>query len=40
MISQRVGLAVSALDVATTFYFADPAGLYTANDRRVREFVA
>ncbi len=40
MISQRIGLAVSALDVATTFYFTDPSGLYTANDRRVREFVA
>ena len=40
MISQRTGLAVSALDVATTFYFTDPSGLYTASDRRVREFVA
>ena len=40
MISQRIGLAVSALDVATTFYFTDPSGLRTANDRRVREFVA
>ena len=40
MISQRIGLAVSALDVATTFYFTDPSGLYTASDRRVREFVA
>jgi hypothetical protein len=40
MISHRIGLAVSALDVATTFYFTDPSGLYTANDKRVREFVA
>ena len=40
MISQRIGLAVSALDVATTFYFTDPSGLYTASDRRVRELVA
>jgi len=35
MISQRIGLAVSALDVATTFYFTDPSGLYTASDRLV-----
>ena len=40
MISQSIGLAVSALDVATTFYFTDDSGLYTASDRRVREFVA
>ncbi|MGA9825676.1 MAG: hypothetical protein WBQ53_12675 [Methylocystis sp.] len=40
MISQRIGLAVWALDVATTFYLTDPSGLYAASDRRVREFVA
>jgi hypothetical protein len=40
MISQRIGLAVSALDVASTFYFADPSGLYSAKDKRVREFFA
>ncbi len=40
MISRRIGLNVSSLDVATTFYFTNPSGLYTAKDPRVREFVA
>lgn len=35
MISQRVGRAVSPLDVATKFYFADPARLSALTDRRV-----
>ncbi|PIU05879.1 MULTISPECIES: hypothetical protein [Methylobacterium] len=36
MISQRVGVAVSPLDVATRFYFADPGRLADHPDPRVR----
>ena len=35
MISQRVGRSVSPLDVATKFYFADPARLETLGDSRI-----
>ncbi|MGV7031125.1 hypothetical protein [Methylobacterium symbioticum] len=35
MISQRVGRAISPLDVATKFYFADPARLATLRDGRI-----
>ena len=40
MISQRVGVTVSALDVATRYYFADPAGLYRNRDRALRKYLA
>ena len=40
MVSQRVGRRVSALDVANTFYFADPAQLARARDPRVARHVA
>ncbi|MEA1832069.1 hypothetical protein U8607_08235 [Methylobacterium durans] len=36
MISQRVGVAVSPLDVAGKFYFADPARLSAIRDPRIR----
>lgn len=36
MISQRVGVAVSPLDVATKFYFADPARLAAIQDPALR----
>ncbi|WP_306424506.1 hypothetical protein [Methylobacterium oxalidis] len=36
MISQRVGRAVSPLDVASKFYFADPARLPEIRDPRIR----
>ena len=36
MISQRVGVTVSALDVATRYYFADPAGLLHSRDGALR----
>ncbi|PXW52103.1 hypothetical protein BY998_13016 [Methylobacterium sp. B4] len=39
MISQRVGVTVSALDVATRYYFADPAGLDRSRDRALRHFL-
>ncbi|MDR7039907.1 hypothetical protein J2X36_004685 [Methylobacterium sp. BE186] len=37
MISQRVGVAVSPLDVAAKFYFADPARLSEIGDTRIRD---
>jgi hypothetical protein len=40
MISQRVGMTVSALDVATRYYFADPAGLFRSRDRALRRYLA
>lgn len=40
MISQRVGVTVSALDVATRYYFADPAGLFRSRDRALRTYLA
>ncbi len=40
MISQRVGVTVSALDVATRYYFADPAGLFRSRDRTLRRYLA
>lgn len=40
MISQRVGVTVSALDVATTYYFADPAGLAQNRAPALRRFLA
>ncbi|SFL01019.1 hypothetical protein [Methylorubrum salsuginis] len=40
MISQRVGVTVSALDVATRYYFADPAGLFRSRDRALRRYLA
>ena len=40
MISQRVGVTVSALDVATRYYFADPAGLFRSRDRALRKYLA
>ena len=40
MISQRVGVTVSALDVATRYYFADPAGLHRSRDRALRRHLA
>ena len=39
MISQRVGVTVSALDVATRYYFADPAGLLHSRDRALRSYL-
>ncbi|WP_455963471.1 hypothetical protein [Methylorubrum aminovorans] len=39
MISQRVGVTVSALDVATRYYFADPAGLLHSRDRALRRYL-
>ncbi|CAX25742.1 protein of unknown function; putative exported protein [Methylorubrum extorquens DM4] len=39
MISQRVGVTVSALDVATRYYFADPAGLERSRDRALRNYL-
>jgi hypothetical protein len=39
MISQRVGVTVSALDVATRYYFADPAGLLHSRDRALRHYL-
>ena len=39
MISQRVGITVSALDVATRYYFADPAGLLHSRDRALRSYL-
>lgn len=40
MISQRWGRTVSALDVATTFYFANPAKLYSLSDGRLHDYLA
>ena len=40
MISQRVGVTVSALDVATRYYFADPAGLARSRDHALRTYLA
>jgi hypothetical protein len=40
MISQRVGVTVSALDVATRYYFADPSGLFGSRDRALRRYIA
>ena len=39
MISQRVGLTVSALDVATRYYFADPAGLERGRHPALRAYL-
>lgn len=39
MISQRVGVTVSALDVATRYYFADPAGLLRSRDGALRRYL-
>ena len=39
MISQRVGLIVSALDVATKYYFADPARLATIRTPALRRYL-
>ncbi len=40
MISKRLRPVVSALDVAATFYFANPAELYKSTHRRLRDFLA
>lgn len=40
MVSQRVGRRVSPLDVASTFYFADPSRLARARDPRVAHHAA
>ncbi|UMY18419.1 hypothetical protein MMB17_03510 [Methylobacterium organophilum] len=39
MISQRVGRTVSALDVATRYYFADPARLAASRDPALRRYL-
>jgi hypothetical protein len=39
MISRRLGRIVSALDVATAFYFANPAELYKSRDARLRAYL-
>jgi len=40
MVSKRIGRTVSALDVATTFYFANAAKLRQCADRRLLDYLA
>jgi hypothetical protein len=40
MISQRIGRRVSALDVATTYFFANPVELYKTHDKDLRAYLA
>jgi hypothetical protein len=40
MISQRIGRRVSALDVATSYFFANPVDLYKARNKQLRQYLA